>query len=261
MKPSRFRSNGREAFCGSSFRSAERGEQIEAGDAERMDHAVRTAGEHHVGLAAADHLGRLADRLAAGGTGGEAIHVRALGVELRRQIRGRHVRLLLELELRIEPLKPFADERAQVELAVLQRGDHHPAEVRKILLPFARAEIDAEPLRLDARRARPTRRSPAWQRRRRISCVARASPRCRVLETDLGHRPIADLGRDLRRKVAGVEERRAADARLAFLQIRPQLGHRRPKRRHAAHAGYYNASSHIISPFLVYGIRRSASKP
>ena len=40
-------------------------EQVETGDAERMDHAVCAAGEHHVGIAAADDLRRLADRLAA----------------------------------------------------------------------------------------------------------------------------------------------------------------------------------------------------
>ena len=50
-------------------------QQVEAGDAERMDHAVRAAGEHDVGLAVADHLGRLADGLAAGGTGGQAVVV------------------------------------------------------------------------------------------------------------------------------------------------------------------------------------------
>ena len=45
--------------------------------------------------------------------------------------------------------EPFADERAEVELAVLERGDHHAAEVREVLLAFAGAEIDAEPLRID----------------------------------------------------------------------------------------------------------------
>ena len=68
-------------------------------------------------------------------------------------------------------------------------------------------------------------------------------PRGRVF-ADVGERPIADLGRDPRGEVAGVEQRRVIDARLAFLQIGPQLGHRRAQRRHAAHAGYYNASSH-----------------
>ena len=53
------------------------GEQTEAGDAERMDHAVRAAGDHEVGVAAADQLDRLADGLAAGGAGREAAEIRA----------------------------------------------------------------------------------------------------------------------------------------------------------------------------------------
>ena len=72
------------------------GQQVEAGDAERVDHAVRAAGEHHVGVAAADDLGRFADRLAAGGAGGQAVDVGALGVEHAGQVAGRHVRLLLQ---------------------------------------------------------------------------------------------------------------------------------------------------------------------
>ena len=51
--------------------------------------------------------------LAAGGAGGEAVEVRALGVEVRGEVGGRHVRLLLELELRIEPLEAFVDERGR----------------------------------------------------------------------------------------------------------------------------------------------------
>ena len=65
------------AFGGSSLRVREGGEQVEAGDAEGVDHAVRAAGEHHVGVAVADDLGRLADGLAAGGAGGQAVVVRA----------------------------------------------------------------------------------------------------------------------------------------------------------------------------------------
>ena len=63
----------RPARCGRAVVALREGrEQVEAGDAERVDHAVRAAGEHHVGVAAADHLGRLADGLRAGGTGGQA---------------------------------------------------------------------------------------------------------------------------------------------------------------------------------------------
>ena len=72
-KPSRLRSNGRDALCGLVVAGREGGQQVEAGDAERVDHAVRAAGEHQVGVAVADQLGRLADGLAAGGAGGQAV--------------------------------------------------------------------------------------------------------------------------------------------------------------------------------------------
>ena len=149
MKPSRLRSNGRDAFCGASLRSREGGEQVEAGDAEGMDHAVGAAGEHDVGVAAADDLGRLADGLAAGGAGGEAVEVRAFGAEVRGDVGDRHVRFLLELELRVEALEAFLDERGQVEFAVLEGGDHHVAEVVEVLLAFAGAEVDAEAVGVD----------------------------------------------------------------------------------------------------------------
>ena len=66
-------------------------ETMKAADAERMDHAVGAAGQHHVDLAHANHLGRFANGLAAGGASGNAIGVGALGIELGRQVRGRHV--------------------------------------------------------------------------------------------------------------------------------------------------------------------------
>ena len=44
-------------------RRAERGEEVEAGNAERVNHRVRSAGEHHVGFVATDEFGRFADRL------------------------------------------------------------------------------------------------------------------------------------------------------------------------------------------------------
>ena len=81
---------------------AQGGEQVEAGDAEGMDHAVRAAGEHDVGIAAANDFGRFADRLAAGGAGRQAIEVRPLGVEHGGQMARRHVRLLLQFAERVE---------------------------------------------------------------------------------------------------------------------------------------------------------------
>ena len=106
-------------MVGCSLLVLKRGQQIEAGDAERMDHAVRAAGEHDVGIAAANDLDRLADRLAAGGAGRQAVGVRALGVEHGGQVPGRHVRLLLQLDRRVQPFQAGLGEQRQVELVAV----------------------------------------------------------------------------------------------------------------------------------------------
>ena len=48
--------------------------------------------------------------------------IRPLGVEQAGQVAGRHVRLLLELLLRVEPLEPALGELFQIELAVAARA-------------------------------------------------------------------------------------------------------------------------------------------
>ena len=142
---------------------------------------------------------------------------------MRGHVGGRHVRLLFELELRVEPLEAFLDERGQVELAVLEGGDHHVAEVVEILLAFAGAEVDAEAIGIDGARERPTSSTACLAApMANFVCRPRFSHVGRVF-ADVGERPVADLGRDARGEVAGVEERRVADARLGFLEIGPQL--------------------------------------
>ena len=86
-KPSRSRSRrGGKRARGSSLRVERAVSRLKPVTPKGMDHAVRAAGEHHVGVAAADQLGRLADRLAAGGAGGEAVDVGALRPEHARQV-------------------------------------------------------------------------------------------------------------------------------------------------------------------------------
>ena len=81
------------------------GQQVEARHAEGVDHAVRAAGEHEVGVAVADHVRRLADGLAAGGAGGQAVEVRPLQVEVGGEVGGRRVQFLLGLALGVERLQ------------------------------------------------------------------------------------------------------------------------------------------------------------
>ena len=181
-----------------------------------MDHRVRAAGEHDVGLVAADDLDRLADRLAAGRARREAIDVRPLGVEEAGEVGGHHVRLLLDFGHRVEHFQALLGEAGQVEgVSAGQGGDHHLREVEEVLLSFAAAGVDAEPARVEAAQLdagvghRLFRRADG-----EMGVPALMLPVRRIL-ADVGKVPIADFRGDLRGEVAGVEARRQAHARVA----------------------------------------------
>ena len=144
-KPSRRRSNGREASRGVLVAGRERRQQIESGHSKRMNHAVSSAGEHHIGIAASNDLGRLANGLTAGGAGGEAVEVRTLSVEHGRQVAGRHVGLLLQLARRIQRLQAALEKARDVKRAPLQARHHHASERIEVGVSFAASQIDAEP--------------------------------------------------------------------------------------------------------------------
>ena len=63
----------------------------EAGHADRADGRLAAAGEHHVGVAAADDAGGVADGVRAGGAGGAGGAQRTLGAQLERHVRRAHV--------------------------------------------------------------------------------------------------------------------------------------------------------------------------
>jgi hypothetical protein len=126
-------------------------EQVEARDAERVNHAVSAAGKHHLGIAAADDFGRFADRLAGSGTSGEAVQVRALGVEQAGEVASRHVRFLFEFDLRVEPFEPALGELFEIEFAVLPGLGDHVHEDGEVLLAFTGAQIHAEQSRIKRR--------------------------------------------------------------------------------------------------------------
>ena len=213
-----------------------------------MDHAVRAAGEHDVGVAAADDLGRFADGLAAGGAGGEAVDVRALGVEHRRQVAGRHVRLLFQFDHRVQRFQACLDERGQVELSPCRALRHHVREADEILLAFAAAQVDAEARGIDCASSTPESST---------ACLAAPTANCvwrpRYFQRS-GSSPASAMsqflhfGRDLGGKVAGVEERGVADARIAAQQRLPHFVDRVPQRRDAAQAGDHNTSFHFTLP-------------
>ena len=176
-------------------------EQVEPGDAEGMDHAVRAAGEHHVGLTAADDLGSLADRLTRSRTGREAVEVGPLRVEQSREVAGGHVRLLLHLRERVERLQSLFRELRHVEHVARDRGIHHAGEGVEVLLPFAAAQIDAQSRRIGGQTVQQAGILHCLQRRaRREFRVATAeSPAGGVLAL-VADVPIADLGGNLGRE-------------------------------------------------------------
>ncbi len=214
-----------------------------------MNHRVRAAGEHDVGLVAADDLDRLADRLAAGRTGGEAIDVRPLGVEEAGEVGGHHVRLLLDFGHRVEDFQALLREAGQVQgVSLGQGGDHHVRKVEEVLLSFAAAGVDAEaarvePAQLDAGVGdRLFRRADG-----EMGVPPLVFPLRRVL-ADVGKVPIADFRGDLRGKVARVESRRLAHARLAGQEPLPDRFDFHAQGRDPSDAGDYDASSHGGSP-------------
>ena len=156
------------------------GQQAEPRHAERMDHAVRAAREHHIGIATTNDLSRFAHRLAARRTSGQAVEVRAPRIKHAGHVPGRHIRFLLQFDGRIERLEATFDEAIEIELIVFQRGGHHFGKGEEVLAPLAAAQIDAEPLGIEARYpTRPTNRRPAVPRRRRNRCGVRGSSRAR----------------------------------------------------------------------------------
>ena len=135
-----------------------------------MNHAVGAAGEHDVGLAAADDLGRLADGLAAGGARGEAVGVGALGVEHAGQVARRACWALAPARPRGRaPSRPVSTNFLSENSPPARGGGHHPREAVEILLPFAGAQVDAEPRRVDACPSTPE---------SRIACLAAPAANC-----------------------------------------------------------------------------------
>ena len=68
-----------------------------------MNHAVGPAGDHGVGVAAADDHRRLPDGLGAGRTRRQHVERRPADAELRRQVGQHHVGLLLLLAVDVHP--------------------------------------------------------------------------------------------------------------------------------------------------------------
>ncbi len=227
-----------------------------------MDHGVRAAGEHDVGLAAADDLDRLANGLAAGRAGGEAVEIRSLGIEEAGQMRGRHVRLLLQFRDRVEHFQAPAGETADIQLrTAVQSGDHHFGKAVEVLRAFPAAGVNAEAGGiqrgvLQAGVADGFLGGPDGK----TGVTTLILPVGRV-QSHVGEVPVADLGRYSCRKIGGIKEGRIAYARLASEQPLPNAFAVGAQGRDQADAGDDDTSSHGSLPFCEWAGCRSLPLP
>ena len=153
MKPSRSRSKGRLARVGSSLRvdSAVRrmnpvtpkGWIMLCVPPERITSALPRRISSNASPIACELAAQAVRQLAFG----------PLGAEDAGQVSRGGARLLLGLADRVQLLDPLPGELGRVDAAVARRLVHQLDEPGEILLPFARAEVDAEP---------PAGSDPAW---------------------------------------------------------------------------------------------------
>ena len=196
-------------------------QQVESRDAEGVNHAVRAAGDHGHGVAAADDFRRFADGLAARRARRQAVDVGPLGVEHAADVAGRHVGLLFQFRHRIERFQPHPGELPHVQTIAGQGGRHHAGERLEVLVSFPAAQVHAQ----------IGRREPAVQNARRIDRLPGSTGRKTGMPAAVlpefgivnvpGHVEVLDLGTDFRRETAGVEDRRIAHTGAAFLQRGP----------------------------------------
>ena len=209
-----------------------------------MNRAVRAAGEHQVDVAAADHAGRRADGLCAGDTGGDAVDVRALGIEQRGEVSRRAVGLVLRFRLGIEDAQRGAQELGCIRAAVGRDVGHGADEAGKILKGFADAEIHAEAQRVDARVGQ---HGGAGGVQGGAQCKGRLArrigPRLRI-GAGVGERPVAHLRGDADRVAFRIEQRERSDTGAPLRQPLPRLFHSPPQRGDTTEAGDDNATAH-----------------
>ena len=116
---------GAAGACRVLVAGAQRAHVFEAGHRKRDDARLRTAGDHHVGLAAADDFRRLAERVAARGAGSRHGQVGAAGADHDADMRGGGVRHQPRHGERADPARP-----AVAQNVILLDQHVHPADAR-----------------------------------------------------------------------------------------------------------------------------------
>ena len=204
--------------------------RAEARDGQRHHDGLRAARDHHVGVAALDQAEGVAERVVAGGAGGDHGGVRPLGAEAHRDEPGRHVDDEHRDEERRDAVGALLDEHL---VRVEERGD----------AADARADEHAEARAVQPGRVEAGVLDGHDGARHRVLEV-RVEP-ARVLLVDvLQLVEVADLAGDARDELElaarrlglRVEFRDRADAGLALRQRGPELGDIVAKGRERAHA-------------------------
>ena len=214
-----------------------------------MNRAVRAARAIRSASPGANQCGCLAEGLAAGGAGGEAVVIGAAKVEIIRQVARRGVHLLLVFRPRVETHQAAADEAGWVHAArsparrscrrPRRRNCENPGCLRR--RRDRRRSACARPCRHRARRrlaalaGRPRRPACCWSRRDPATRIAYVSSEVEIL--DLG-------GSKLGGKRRGIEQGDRADAALAPQLIFIQVVDAVPQRGDRAHAGDDDSTSH-----------------
>ncbi len=188
-----------------------------------MDHAECAAADHDVGVAAAEDFGGFANRLRARGACREAIQRRPPRAGEQREVRQRHIRLLLKLADNIHLLKRELRPLHHVELVVgfFPRRQTRGGERVEVQRPFAGAEINSNAIQIEIR-GRQSRGFPCLiargQRKRRVAPDARMVFQITHMLREV---KILHFGADLRRKRIGVEDAGLGNAGFTGEQARP----------------------------------------
>ena len=212
----------------------------EAREDQRDDARLGAAGEHRVGVAALDHLGRLADRVRAGRAGRDDRVVRAFDPERDREL----ARDGVDEHVRQEVRRDAARARG--------RGASPPAR----RCPARRRSPSRRRSRRASGRTRSGRRpSSASRPAATPSSTLRSSFRASFGRDDLARVEALHLGGDPHRQAVGVERRDPVDAALAGERRAPGRRRIEPERGDGPDAGDGDAL-HRRQPYVTFARSR-----
>ncbi len=181
-------------------------QEDESGQAQRMNHAVRTAGEDHIGRSATNQFRRFADRLGAGRARGLAGQVRTSGTEHGRKMAGRPSGLLIVFASRMERVQSQAGESRRVDATFVARAMDEVNETIEVLLSLAGAQIDSEARAIEVRFVEPgVRQGERGRGEGELGRPAVLAPTVGI-GTVVAQAEIRDLGRDPGGKRCRIEE-------------------------------------------------------